>query len=116
MMHLLPFLLFASSALGQSSNDGAGAVLGCLACSGVLLVIPVVIFVLNIALLVWVFRDSKARGMENSVVWMILVMATSVVGLIIYIYSRPKGDLVTCSNCHNKRLLTSTKCPHCGAA
>jgi hypothetical protein len=63
---------------------------------------------------VWVARDAKARGLDNSVLWMILVMVTGPIGLIIYIYSRPKGELVPCSSCGNKRLEASAKCPHCG--
>jgi len=43
-------------------------------------------------------------------------MFTSVIGLIIYISSRPQGNVVQCSNCQNKRLQASVKCPHCGSA
>ncbi len=80
------------------------------------MMIPVVIFVLNIVLLVWVARDAKSRGMDNAVLWMILVMFTSFIGLIIYILSRPKGDLVQCPHCNNKRFQAGAKCPHCGNA
>ena len=89
----------------------AGAVAGC---GGVLIFVIIVIVVFNIALLIWVARDAKARGMDSSVLWMILVMVTGPVGLIIYIYSRPKGELVQCSSCGNKRLEASATCPHCG--
>jgi len=110
-------LASAAGAFAQSNDaEGAAAALGCFACSGMLLLIPVVIFALNIALLVWVARDAKARGMDGSVMWMILVLLLSVVGLIIYVLSRPKGDLVECPNCKNRRLQASTKCPHCGSA
>jgi len=50
------------------------------------------------------------------VLWMILVMVTSIVGLVIYLLSRPKGDLVVCPHCGNKRMQASAKCPHCGNA
>jgi uncharacterized membrane protein YhaH (DUF805 family) len=79
-----------------------------------MIAIPIAILALNIALLVWVARDAKARGMDNAVLWMILVMFTSVIGLIIYIFSRPQGNLVPCVSCHNQRLQSSAKCPHCG--
>jgi len=114
-----PLLFLLTSAVhAQSPSDaaGAGAAFGCLACSGMLIALPFVLIALNIALLVWVARDAKARGMDNSVVWMILVLFTSLLGLIIYFYSRPKGDLIPCPNCGNKRLQVSVKCPHCGAA
>ena len=101
-------------ALAQSS-DAASQVAGCAMCS-TFLAIPIIIFVLNIALLVWVARDAKARGMDSAVLWMILVMFTSVIGLLIYIFSRPQGNLIRCPNCGNNRLQASVKCPHCGSA
>ena len=47
------------------------------------------IIALNIALLIWVARDAKSRGMDNAVIWMILVMLTGIIGLIIYLFTRP---------------------------
>lgn len=79
-------------------------------------VIAGVIIVLNIALLVWVARDAKARGMDSSVLWMLLVMFTGLVGLIIYLFARPQGNIITCQYCGNKRLQASIRCPHCGNA
>lgn len=113
----IPGLLLAAAAFGRSPDDG-----GCAACAGcgLLGAIPIIIvaalIALNIALLVWVARDAKSRGLDNSVLWMILVLVTGVVGLIIYIFSRPKGELVRCPQCGNSRLQVSAKCPHCGNA
>ncbi|MEK6302180.1 MAG: PLD nuclease N-terminal domain-containing protein [Acidobacteriota bacterium] len=115
-------LLFASSvvlAQRQSASNDAESCAACGSCGvglGVLILVPLVFFALNIALLVWVARDAKSRGMDSSVLWMVLVMFTSIVGLIIYIFSRPQGDLVQCSSCGNNRLQVSAKCPHCGNA
>ena len=99
----------------SQNNDPLAAAGGCAICSTIIF-IPIAIIVLNIALLVWVARDAKARGMDSSVLWMILVMFTSVIGLIIYILSRPQGNVIPCQNCKNNRLQASVKCPHCGAA
>lgn len=112
-------LLLAQRALAQDYDDAVGAAAGagvCAMLSGILLLIPIVIIAVNIAMIVWVAKDSKARGMENSIVWMLLVFFTSVLGFVIYILSRPKGDKVVCPNCANPRLATLSKCPHCGAA
>lgn len=106
-------LLLASSA--QAHLDAAGAACGTALC-GSLLFIPILILALNIALLVWVARDAKSRGMDSAVIWMVLVMFTSVIGLVIYIFSRPQGNLIQCPHCHNQRLQVSAKCPHCGNA
>jgi len=108
---LLGPALFAQQ---NEPNPGAAAA-GCALCS-TFLIIPIVIFALDIALLVWVARDAKARGMDSAVLWMILVMFTSVIGLLIYILARPQGNLIQCPNCHNKRLQASVKCPQCGAS
>lgn len=110
--------LFAATAAAQRSG-GAEDVAGCAACAGImggLILIPILFIALNIALLVWVAKDAKARGMDNAVLWMILVMATSIIGLLIYIFSRPQGNLVRCNNCPNMRLQSSARCPHCGNA
>lgn len=114
-------LLAVSPSFAQydGSGDAAGGCAACGACGagiGVILFIFVAIIAINIAILVWVARDAKARGMDSSVLWMILVMVTGPIGLVIYLYSRPKGTLVACSHCGNKRMEASAQCPHCGNA
>jgi len=108
----------AAAANFRPSDDASGCAAcgGCGLFGGILILIPICIFALNIALLVWVARDAKSRGMDSSVLWMVLVMFTSVIGLIIYIFSRPQGNLVRCQSCGNQRLQASAKCPHCGNA
>jgi hypothetical protein len=123
---LLVLLLAAAVSIASASQQprqptdaqqAAGAAAGCATCSacgGVMIIIPIVILVLNIALLIWVARDAKARSMDSAVIWMILVMFTGPIGLIIYLFSRPQGNLVQCEHCQNKKLQASSKCPHCG--
>ncbi len=106
-------LAFAEVAQAQNNDNPAAGAAGCALC-GSLIFIPIAILVLNIALLIWVARDAKARGMDSAVLWMVLVMVTSVLGLVIYIFSRPQGNLIQCSHCNNQRLQASAKCPHCG--
>jgi uncharacterized membrane protein YhaH (DUF805 family) len=124
-LFLVPLLFSATNLLAQrhsptpynaAADSAAASAVGAGCCGSFLFLIfaIVAIFVLNIALLVWVARDAKSRGMDNSVMWMILVFFTSLLGLIIYIFSRPQGELVPCPTCNNKRLKVSAKCPHCG--
>jgi uncharacterized membrane protein YhaH (DUF805 family) len=109
------FCLLASQvAWAQRGSDPASAAGGCAVCS-TLIFIPIAIIALNIALLVWVARDAKARGMDSAVLWMVLVMFTSVIGLVIYIFARPQGNVIRCPNCGNNKLQAILKCPHCGA-
>jgi uncharacterized membrane protein YhaH (DUF805 family) len=124
---LVPLLLFAAANLLAQSptpDDAAAAAQaaaassagGAMCCGGFLFMVfaIVAIFALNIAMLIWVARDAKNRGMDTAIGWMFLVMFTSVIGLFIYIFSRPNGNLVACPHCNNKRLQASAKCPHCG--
>jgi uncharacterized membrane protein YhaH (DUF805 family) len=109
-------LLGSATALAQNNNDAANNAAGA-ACCGSVLLIPIAIvgfIVLNIALLVWVARDAKSRGMDSAVAWMALVFFTGPLGLVIYIFSRPQGNVIQCPNCHNKKLEAALKCPHCG--
>jgi uncharacterized membrane protein YhaH (DUF805 family) len=89
---------------------------GCAACGccGTFIFVPIVLLVISIALLIWVARDAKARGMDDAVLWMLLVFFLNLIGLVIYLFSRPQGNLVPCPNCGNMRLLASVRCPHCG--
>jgi len=113
---LLPILWLSitNAVLAQQSQPSdAEACAACGTCGGIAIAIPIAIIALTIALLVWVARDAKSRGMDSAVLWMILVMFTSVIGLIIYIFSRPQGNLVRCPHCGNNRLQASARCPHC---
>jgi small-conductance mechanosensitive channel len=109
----LPAVALAQRRSGPGDTEACAA---CGTCAGGMIIVPLVIIALNIALLVWVARDAKSRGMDSSVLWMILVMVTSVIGLIIYLFSRPQGNLVRCASCNNQRLQASARCPHCGNA
>ena len=106
-------LSFARPARAQQGLEGLASDAGCAAACSAIILLPVVLLVANIAMLVWVARDAKARGMD-AVIWMLLVMGTSIFGLLLYILSRPTGDLTQCSECNNPRLDVSARCPHCG--
>jgi len=97
---------------GGFSDQQAGDACGT-ACGSFLFMI-VVIFALNIALLVWVAKDAKNRGMGSAVGWVFLILFTSFIGLIIYLFSRPSGNLVVCEFCRNKKMMAARICPHCG--
>ncbi len=103
-------------AFGLQRNDDPAACAACGALGGGIVLFFVAMIALNIALLVWVARDAKSRGMDSAVLWMVLVMLTGFIGLLIYVFSRPQGNLVKCAHCGNGRLQASAKCPHCGNA
>lgn len=66
-------------------------------------------------MMVWTYKDAKARGDQNAVLWLVLIFFLHWIGFIIYMIARPKGDLTPCPNCKQKRLSILTKCPHCAA-
>jgi hypothetical protein len=112
LMALSPALVFAQDDIAETAA-GAG---GCLACGGFLIFVVLGIIALNIALLVWVYRDAQNRGMEYAVVWLIIVLVFGPLAALVYLFAREKGTLVPCSHCGKKRLDVSAKCPHCGNA
>ncbi len=105
--------LFSGTAIAATTEEEQ-ALEGCFGGCGMLTWFVVGVIVLNIALLVWVARDAKNRGMDSAVIWMLLTLLTGLLGLIIYIFSRPKGNLVQCEHCKNKKLDYAKVCPHCG--
>lgn len=77
------------------------------------LVVGLVTLVVHVVLMIWVARDAKARGMDSGALWIILMLFIGVIGLIIYLFSRPQGALAVCRTCGGKRLAVSAVCPHC---
>ena len=120
MLSLLSIgLIVLSPALLLAQDDIAGTAAGaggCLACGSFLIFIVLAIIALNVALLVWVYRDALNRGMEYAIVWLIIVLVFGPLAAIVYLFAREKGNLVPCSHCGAKRLDVSAKCPHCGNA
>lgn len=114
---LLGVLYATANAAAQTTraDDDNGAA-ACAACGGGLVAIIAIVVGLAVAILiaVWVARDAKSRGMDNSVLWVIIVLVFGLLGLVVYLLVRPKGILVQCPHCGKKRLQGSARCPHCG--
>jgi hypothetical protein len=115
LLWCLAAVSFGQTATPTDEEKAAGAAT-CFACGGLYIMLIVGGFVLTIALMVWVARDAKNRGMDSAILWMLLVFFTNFIGLIIYLFARPQGSVMRCSHCGNKRLAASAKCPHCGNA
>ncbi len=95
------------------ASDAASGITG-LVCCGLFVGLPLLILAFNVAILFWVAKDAKSRGMDGAM-WLFLIFFTGVIGLAIYLFSRPQGLLTQCHNCGNNRMEASIKCPHCGA-
>lgn len=92
---------------GKAAGACAG---GCL----LSLLATLALFVANLLVMIWIYKDGKARNETNALLWMILEFFFPPVGLIVYLAVRPKGEMSPCGNCHNRKLSALTKCPHCG--
>ncbi len=105
--------LSAATALAQNDDGSAAAsAAGCGICGSFFLFFFLAIVALNIAILVWVARDAKARGLGQ---WRSL----DAVGPVhrhrrphrYYLLARPQGNLIVCPNCGNKRSAGSREMP-----
>ena len=70
------------------SNDGNAAA-GCAACGGGLATMILVPLIIQVAILAWVVKDARARGIESPLGWMVFVFFVPVVGFLVYLFSRP---------------------------
>src|SRR3954447_16817514 len=90
---LLPLTILAQEASpGDGANNAAGTATalmgGTCGCIGGLVGLAIWIF-----LVVYVYRDAKARGMDNAVLLTILTAVTGLLGFIIYLLMRPKTKI-----------------------
>lgn len=103
-------ILLAASTIASAANNvnlsqdwwaafGAGVAV---------LVIFVIIIWLIIAILIaiWVYRDAEKRG-ESGALWLIIVILTSIIGLIIWLIVRPPIG-------GKKSASSDRRCPNCG--
>jgi hypothetical protein len=111
---LLP-LLFAFlplPLLAQETTPGEAA--AGLAMMGGCMFFVLAIIAINILILIWVYNDARARGVESPAIWLLVVFFTGLIGLIIYLVVRPKGITGPCPSCGKKRMAGLIRCPHCG--
>lgn len=66
-----------------------------------------------IMLAVWVYRDSKTRGLHQ-VFWGLLTLFTGLIGLVIYLITKHRMEF--CRVCSVKIDKDANYCPKCGAA
>lgn len=71
-------------------------------------------------ILIWMYRDARARD-ANPTLWVASLALVALfirvilvpVGLVIYLFVRPKGRLDRCPHCGAKHLHWLAECPKC---
>jgi hypothetical protein len=135
LISALPFLLITANVLAQrsspsssnspSAEDAAAAAAAATGAAGIGITCCIVYFLMIavsigawIYAAIWVMNDAKARNSENAQLVTVLtwIPPTWVIGLIVHLVTRPKGNLVPCPHCGKKRLEGLPTCPHCGQA
>jgi heme/copper-type cytochrome/quinol oxidase subunit 2 len=124
----IPFLLSAANLLAQRSSpsespsyspsaENAAAAMGVgLTCCALYVLMIAVSVGAWIFTAIWIMKDAKSRNSENAQLVTVLgwIPFTWVIGLIVHLVTRPKGNLVPCPHCGKKRLEGLATCPHCG--
>ncbi len=83
---ILPMLLISfmlALPLVAFAQDDAGGVFGALFASATSLICCLAWFIINIAILIWVYQDANKRG-ANGVLWAIIVFIAGLLGLLLY--------------------------------
>lgn len=88
--------------------------LGGLVCMAWVL-LPFMYLLVSVLVGIWVIKDCRNRSMGNlvGVIWMLMIFPFNLIALIIYLGSRPSGNLIACRRCQNLKLAHVLKCPHC---
>jgi hypothetical protein len=98
----------------EGGPEAAGAAACCLFQTVFCIVGPLVWVAAGVILLIWVYKDAKARGDQNAVIWIVVMLLAGPVGALVWLLARPKGNIVPCAGCKNGKLEALAKCPHCG--
>jgi hypothetical protein len=78
-----------------------------------LLYLPMAYAVINVAFMLWLWPDARARGIQKPIGWMVGMFFLGPIALAFYLGSRPHGRLRQCPHCGEECLETENTCPHC---
>ena len=103
----------ASAQFTDDDEEPGGDPTGALVCCAIYMFAVVAGLLVWLAILIWVYNDSKGRAMENPGIWVLIVFLAGWIGLIIYLCMRPSGQKVLCPSCGKQSLRTIPFCPFC---
>lgn len=74
------------------------------------------VFSIVIDIIVWIYKDSKARGVEPLLWVLIAIFGSPLIGLILYLAIGRKEEKVQCYNCGIMVMKSAKFCNNCGNA
>lgn len=80
-----------------------------------ILVVLIALLTIPVLIGVYVYRDSRRRGMNATLWTLIAVAAPALIGFIIYLLIRGNYPDLQCPQCAGSVTEQYTVCPHCGA-
>ena len=102
---VLPHVAWAQT---TSAGNAGGA-----AFVSFLVYLPVAMAVINIALMLWLWPDARARGIQKPYGWLVALFFFGPLALVFYLGARPPGSLKQCDRCGEECLQSAVQCPHC---
>ena len=120
LVMLVSFASVVSAQYDWTTSEEAAA--GLFGLSLVCCIVPVIWFIIAIALAIWVYKDAEKRG-SSGALWLIIFLLTGFIGLIIWLIIRPPiggdkskkgggGDRM-CPNCGRSIPMDARACPYC---
>lgn len=110
---LLGLLAAAFPVMAQDDGAAACGIVGC----GIFVYLLFIALMIGVAVVVVVLifkfikRDTIARGDNPNKAWFALL---GLLGLLIYVLTRPQGNVMPCPSCGQSRMQGLPRCPHCG--
>ncbi len=83
--------------------------------------ICVIFLIPDVILAIWTYFDAMGRGLAAKSgygvsIKVVMVLVLPIIGIIVYLTTRPKGKLLTCATCRRGVLQALPECPRCGAS
>lgn len=91
LLSLSSLLLAAAAYAQQTPEDAAAGAAACAACGGVGILFILIPIAITIAIGVWMYKDAQKRNDPNAILWLIVGLVFSFIGLIVYLVVRSQN-------------------------
>ncbi len=115
ILSLISLLLLALPVLAQNDGSAACGAIGLILVVYLVILLFILAVIVTITVIIFKFikKDAIARGDNPSKAWFALL---GLLGLLIYVLTRPQGNVMPCPSCGKSRMQGLPRCPSCGNA